>query len=619
MRLLRLLFALALMGAACSGSSSGSGTDLDITAAELNEDNGDMEAEDLAPEVVPDLTNQANLFPHNPEKDEWETTTVVLKNISDPDGKLSGPYVQAFNCLNVDGGWTREYEVPFMGLVHAQLCKITQTVVPDADGSYLSVVVPDDIMDPDDSFAELMMFYHVNFIHDYYKDIHGYDGMDFPLESYVNLMAYLEVENNPGLPEGWVTFDNAMFMPGEGWAELEEMGEVLLKQYLGLDEKLDLPFKNDAIFFMQGESLDFAYDADVIYHEYTHALVSGDRLMGTRIDEHGPDAAPRALNEAVADYFACSVMGDPIMAEFALVNLGAGRDLTKFAECPADYHGEEHIDGLMYSTALWEIREALGPTDADAIIFNALLTFVGATGYEEAAQATIAEAALLEPPVDESVQAIFEAHGLLGCNGRMRPWQDNDGSVYPESLPGTQTTGVAGFSDGAPGYIQYSLEVPEGAESFHLEVEAETSGALAILGDFMGSGDLSLAIALKHDGPITYEYDPEYTHNETAIIPLTKLGTGLFAVDVGGDCLTGGTHTLQFVNLSGDSASVRKASLSFPKGGDPVDANYLCQEVEDPCVEIFCVQECEVHEDCGDTMVCATTEEGCCSECVYPE
>ena len=371
-----------------------------------------------------------------------------------------------------------------------------------------------------------------------------------------------------------------MFMPGEGWAELEEMGEALLKEYLGIDDKLDLPFKHDAIFFMQGESLDFAYDADVIYHEYTHAVVSGDRLLGTRIDEHGPDAAPRAMNEAVADYFACSVMGDPVMAEFALVNLGAGRDLTEFAECPAGYHGEEHIDGLMYSTALWEIREALGSTAADAIIFNALLTFMATTGYEEGAQATIAEAALLEPPQDGVVQAIFEAHGLLGCNGRMRPWKDNDGSVYPEFLPGTQTTGVAGFSGGAPGYIQHQLQVPEGAESFHLEVAAEASGALSILGDFMGGGEVSLAIALKHDGAIAYEYDPEYLHDETALIPLVKLDDGLFSIDVSGDCFTGGMHTLQFVNQSGDAVMIRKATLSFPKGEAPGEANYSCQIVE---------------------------------------
>jgi len=535
-------------------------------------------SDSLLDDPEPDLTNQANLFPHNPEKDEWDITTVVLKNIDHPEGKLSGPYVQAFNCLNEDGGWTREYEVPLLGLVHAQLCNITQTIVPDEDGSYLSVALPEDIMDPDDSFAELMMFYHVNFIHDYYKDIHGYDGMDFPLESYVNLMIYLDVENNfMELPEGWVSIDNAMFMPGEGWAELEAVGEILLKEYLGIDEKLDLPFKNDSIFFMQGESLDFAYDADVIYHEYTHAVVSGDRLFGTRIDEHGPDAAPRAMNEAVADYFACSVMGDPVMAEFALVNLGAGRDLTEFAECPAGYHGEEHIDGLMYSTALWEIREALGPTDADAIIFNALLTFVETTGFHEGAQATIAEAALLEPPQDEAVQAIFEAHGLLGCDGRMRSWKNNNGTRFPEFLPGTQTTGVAGFSDGAPGYIQHTLEVPKGAKSFHLEVGAESAGALALLGDFLGGGEVSLAIALKHDGAINYEYDPDYLHDETALIPLTELGNGLFAVDVSGNCLTAGTHTLQFVNLSGDSGIVFRAMISFPKGAAPEKANYSCQ------------------------------------------
>jgi hypothetical protein len=579
-----------------------------------------LEEPDLAPEIVPDVTNQANLFPRNPEKDEWELTTVVLKNIGSADGTLSGPYVQAFNCLNQDGGWSKEYEVPLLGMAKVQLCNIKQTITPDEDGSYLSVSVPEDIMDPDDSFAELMMFYHVNFIHDYYKEIHGYDGMDFPLEAYVNLMGYLEVENNVfELPEGWVTFDNAMFMPGESFAQLEEMGEMLLKEYLGIEDTLNIPFKEDAILFMQGESLDFAYDADVIYHEYTHAVVGGDRIWAVRIDESGPDASPRALNEAMADYFACSVMGDPIMAEFALVNLGAGRDLTEYKGCPANYHGEEHLDGLMYSSALWEIREALGTVDADAIIFNALMTFTIATGFEEAASATIAEAALLDPPQDAAVQAIFADHGLLGCDSRVRPWADNDGSRPPEFLPGTQTTGIAGFSAGAPGYLQHTIEVPEGADFFHLEVQAETSGMLSILGDFMGGSEVSLALALKHDGPISYSYDPEYAHDETAMIPLTKLDEGLFAVDVAGDCLTAGSHTLQFVNLTGDAVMVRKAALSFPKGEVPEVANYLCQEVVDPCADIDCPQLCQLDGDCEEGQVCVFTVDGCCSSCILPE
>ena len=96
----------------------------------------------------------------------------------------------------------------------------------------------------------------------------------------------------------------------------------------------------------------------------------------------------------------------------------------------------------------------------------------------------------------------------------------------------------------------------------------------------MGGGEVSLAIALKHDGAISYQYDPVYLHDETAVIPLTKLDEGLFAVDVSGECLTGGIHTLQFVNKSSDAVMIRKAALSFPKGEAPAESNYWCQAAD---------------------------------------
>ncbi len=624
-RLLLPLLSLLCAGllAGCGGSNGKDATDVaaDLAVPDtLSEDR--VEPLDVEEEVAPDVANQANLFPHNPERDEWQMERVTLTNIDTADGRLSGPFAKAFNCLNEDGGWMREYEVPLLGLVHAQLCNITQTVLPDPDGSYLSVELPGDILDPNDPFAELMMFYHVNYIHDFYKGVLGYDGMDFPLEAYVNLQAYIEVENNfLEIPEGWVTFDNAMFIPGESFAELEEMAEVLIEEYLGIEDDLALPFQNDAIFFLQGESLDFAYDADVVYHEYSHAVVGGDRLFGTRLDEFGPDVAPMAINEAYADYFACSVMGDPIMAEFALVSLGAGRDLTEFAKCPDDYAGEEHKDGLMYSTALWEIREALGAADADRIIFNALLTFTLETGFEEAALATIAEAALLDPPQDEVVSGLFARHGLLGCNGRLRPYADTTAAEFPEFLPGTQTTGVPAFAEAAPGYLQHAFEVPEGTVAVRLEVAAESSGLMSMLGGFMGGGgEISLALALKHDGAITYAFEPEYAHTETAVVPFVENDEGLFVARFGGNCLEPGEHVFQFLNLSADALTIRSTALTFESENPLEEPNYDCKPVVDPCADADCELTCSVDEDCPEGHFCSFTEDGCCSACaVQPE
>lgn len=592
-----ILLAIALAALqACGGSDSTGGkdtvslTDLSGDQASGSEDisgsdaMGDLLADalpDTAQDTGPLLENQALVFVNNPSKDEGNRTQVELVNIEDEDGLMSGPYANVFNCLNEDGGWTRDYELPLFGAVHVQLCNIKKTVAPDETGNYLDVEVPEDLMDPNDPFAELMMFYHMNVIHDYYSQVHGYTGMDFPLEAYVNIMAYLEMANPfPGVPTGWVTFDNAMYMPKESFEMIEEQGEILLKEYLGIEDKLDLPFKNDAIFFMQGTSLDFAYDSDVTYHEYTHALVGSDRLQGYGIDEHGPDAAPGGINEAYADYFSCTVHGDPKMAEFALETLGAGRDLSQVKTCPADYFGEVHEDSMIYSSALWRIREELGQEVADQLIFNALLSFGYDTCFEEAAEITIEEASQMDPPVDTQVRAIFEDQGILGCNGRVKDYADYEAGSFPEYVGGTQVIGVSAFNSGVPGYVQHRFEVPEGTTSIHLQIHAESAGLMSILGSFMGMpAEVEVGMALKREDPITYSYTP-FTHDEDGVVEFNDLGDGDFDVLISGSCLTPGVHHLQFINRSADEIYLYTTKMTFSSDELPEDnqANYDCQE-----------------------------------------
>lgn len=623
-RIIAVYVVFAIVCGGCGGSGSSDGTDIgvdvvatpDLASPDLI---AEVRAEDTFDAGPPDVKNQARLFPNNPKKDGWKKTTVTLTNIDDPDGALSGPFANVFNCLNEDGGWVKEYDVLMFGKVKAQLCNIKKTVMPGEDGSYLHVKLPDLLSDPGDMFAELMMFYHVNVIHDYYKSVHGYDGMDVPLEAYVNLQAYIETDIEiDGIPQGWVTFDNAMFIPGESFEELEKMGEELLKAYLGIDDDLALPFKNDAIFFLQGEELDFAYDADVIYHEYTHATVGGDRLFGYSIDEYGPDAAPTGINEAYADYFACTVTGDPLASEYALGTLSGneGRDISIFHKCPDDYYGEEHQDGRLYSNALWQIRELLGQEDADLIIFNALLTFGQTTDFKEAALATIAEAALLEPPRDAEVSAIFEEHGALGCNNRIREYHDTKGTEeFPTFVAGTQVTGVPGYSKGAPGFVQYTIEVPEGALKGRLEASIEGGGTMSILGSFLGVADeIYVSMAFKHDGPVTHSYEPKYSHSADALVTMVQNEEGLFVAEFGGNCLEPGVHHFQFINHSMDTVVIRDMVLTWDMEEPVAQANYDCYEV-DPCDTVFCDKACEQDNECESGETCVVYAQGCCSQC----
>ena len=50
----------------------------------------------------------------------------------------------------------------------------------------------------------------------------------------------------------------------------------------------------------------------------------------------------------VADYFACSANGDPLLGEASLSTIGKTRDLSDTSmRCPNDIGGEGHHDGVI--------------------------------------------------------------------------------------------------------------------------------------------------------------------------------------------------------------------------------------------------------------------------------
>jgi hypothetical protein len=173
--------------------------------------------------------------------------------------------------------------------------------------------------------------------------------------------------------------DNAMFMPG---------GNLY-----GIIER---PYHS--LMFFQGNHRDFAYDADVIYHEFTHAVVDtvvgGVGLMLSRRDEQGLHTMSRAMNEAYADFFATSFHDNPLQGEYAMSgpDMPGPRDLAARprSTCPARMINEEHYDSAPYSEALWEIREALDPEAFERAAFAALCTLPPNASFHEGAAATVA-------------------------------------------------------------------------------------------------------------------------------------------------------------------------------------------------------------------------------------
>ena len=108
--------------------------------------------------------------------------------------------------------------------------------------------------------------------------------------------------------------------------------------------------------------VDVAEDAEVIIHEYGHAILdrqvpSINRGEGGAIHEGFSDFLAASFFSAVSDGFSDSIVfewagsGDPEIAT---------RPVNSNKRYPEDIVGEPHADGQIWSAALWEIFEAIG-------------------------------------------------------------------------------------------------------------------------------------------------------------------------------------------------------------------------------------------------------------------
>lgn len=167
---------------------------------------------------------------------------------------------------------------------------------------------------------EFNLYYHTQFIHDWYKLVDPqYDALDYSMPAVANYGN---------------SYDNAFW---NGWGT-----------YYGSGQNYG----------------DFAMYSDVIYHEYTHGVTDGIYPNGMLpyVDQ------PGAMNEAWSDYFACTINGDPLMAEWLSGNANSFfRNLAGHMHYPENWVGEVHGDSPFISTPLWRIRTELGADFTDSL------------------------------------------------------------------------------------------------------------------------------------------------------------------------------------------------------------------------------------------------------------
>jgi hypothetical protein len=195
-----------------------------------------------------------------------------------------------------------------------------------------------------------------------------------------------------------------------------EPQDVRINQW-GLDNSFETTHPKDELRFGKG-GVDDAEDAEVILHEYGHAIHESTGFVFAT-EEAG------AISEGFGDYWAADVaqIFAPTKDPACVADWDATSYTSTVPHClrrvdeakfyPADITGEVHRDGKIWSHALWDIRTALGNVTADTVILQGQLNFPG-TSMPDLAQRLVATAQqLYGSKVAAKVRAAFEARGIL--------------------------------------------------------------------------------------------------------------------------------------------------------------------------------------------------------------
>jgi len=180
--------------------------------------------------------------------------------------------------------------------------------------------------------------------------------------------------------------------------------------------------KKDVLRFGKG-GVDDAEDAEVILHEYGHAIQDSQQAP---FGGFGASPEAGAIGEGFGDYWAVTVSDviAPTADPACVADWDSVSYTTKEPHClrrvdqnlhyPEDLNGRVHHDGQIWSRALWDIRKQLGNVKADTIILEAQFDFAPDTSMPAAAEATVAAAQdLYGNGAAKLVRKAFEARGIL--------------------------------------------------------------------------------------------------------------------------------------------------------------------------------------------------------------
>lgn len=197
-----------------------------------------------------------------------------------------------------------------------------------------------------------------------------------------------------------------------------ESQDVRINQW-GVDNSYSWD-KHDVLRFGKG-GVDDAEDAEVILHEYGHAMQDSQQTPSG----FGFSVEAGAIGEGFSDYWAVTVSNvlaptpdAPCVADWDSVSYTSRvphclRRVDLNLRYPQDLNGSVHHDGQIWSRALWDIRRALGHVAADTIILEGQFDLPNPTMPQLATSTVAAAQRLYGATAATKVRRAFEARGIL--------------------------------------------------------------------------------------------------------------------------------------------------------------------------------------------------------------
>jgi zinc metalloprotease ZmpB len=202
----------------------------------------------------------------------------------------------------------------------------------------------------------------------------------------------------------------------------KESQDVLINQY-GQDNSFETTHPKDILRFGKG-GVDDAEDAEVVLHEYGHAIHEGSGFVFAT-EQAG------AISEGFGDYWAVDFsdiqaqkLGVPEREPLACVmDWDATSYTSTVPHClrrldeplkyPNDLDGEVHDDGRIWSHALWNINRSIGHVKADTVILKGQINFPGTSMPDLATRIVGAAQSIYGSQTAAKVRAAFQDRGIL--------------------------------------------------------------------------------------------------------------------------------------------------------------------------------------------------------------